>query len=81
MKYTQKDSNSKGMVVELVKETDYNVLLKSVSSGMEYSVGKADFKKHYVDEAGGEPQVKIVFGKSEQEDDVVAGKNRKGNRQ
>jgi len=65
--YVQKDGNSKGQRVEVMKEEDYKMQLKNVANNLEFTVGKIDFQRHYLDEAtGAEPKVTFAISKSEE---------------
>lgn len=67
--YVQKDSGSKGQRVEVSQETDFKVMLKNVANGMEFSVGKKDFERHYVDEVSGKPMKFAMAVKNDEGND------------
>lgn len=45
--YEQTYGYGAGVRVRLLKETEYNVYLKSLGNGLEYTVSKASFAKYY----------------------------------
>jgi len=62
--YVQEFGNSKGMIVELIHQTEKDVILRCVKDNFEFAVSKANFRKFYSDF---DTNDKFVFNPSDNE--------------
>jgi len=47
--YVQEFGNSKGMIVELIHQTEKDVILRCVKDNFKFAVSKSNFRKFYSD--------------------------------